>query len=82
MQISTIIIITLLIVALYIYTAERFDVVETVGKYVGNFMKDVITGRYIKEPSKDQKREIIGIADIIKDKIRDMLYNIRRYAED
>ena len=82
MQISTIIIITLLIVALYIYTAERFDVVETVGKYVGNFMKDVITGRYIKEPSEDQKQKIIDITEQFKEKIRDTLKNIRRYAED
>ena len=82
MQISTIIIITLLILALYIYTAEKFDVVETVGKYIGNFMKDVMTGRFTKEPSEEHKQEIIEIAGQFKDKIRDTLDNIRRYAED
>ncbi|MEK6839448.1 MAG: hypothetical protein AABX72_00775 [Nanoarchaeota archaeon] len=74
MRVSTIIIITLLILALYYYTAESFPIVQTVGNYMANMVKDaaVVTSleEYSGEIRNDLKRipeKITGIVDNIKD---------------
>lgn len=75
MKVSTVIIITLLILALYYYTAETFPVVKTVGKYIATMVKDAAVVRSIDEYSEEIKSDLRSIPD----KVTTIIENIRDY---
>jgi len=75
MKVSTVIIITLLILALYYYTAETFPMVKTVGKYIATAVKDAAVVRSIDEYSEEIKSDLRSIPD----KVTAILDNIKNY---
>jgi hypothetical protein len=73
MKVSTIAIITLLILALYYYTAERFEIVQTVGQYVaqlvkgmGQDLKEGTTGEAVRNIRHDAENVLEKILEKIK----------------
>ena len=84
MRFSTIVIITLLILALYYYTAETFNVVKTVGKYVFHVVKDAALVRSVDEYNNEVTNDIKSIPEKIKsipEKIVEIVKNIKKRFE-
>lgn len=67
MKMSTIVLIVVLILTLYYYTAENFEIVETVGRHVYDFF----TGMYTNLQEKADKGIIEGMLDWLKN----IIYN-------
>lgn len=75
MRISTIVIITLLILALYYYTAESFPIVQTVGKYMANMVKDAAVVTSLEEYSDEIRSDLKRIPE----KITNVVENVKDY---
>lgn len=66
MRISTIVLIILMILVLYYYTAQTFDVVETVGRYILTLAENAITDLKEAAGQESQQDKEENIIDRIK----------------